>query len=70
MVRWGQTTISPEALATAKAVFRPDLYDAALEREGKLSHASHPVGAFAGPPFDADDVAGHLAAFRIGRWKS
>jgi ABC-type nitrate/sulfonate/bicarbonate transport system substrate-binding protein len=70
MVRWGQTAISSDALATAKAVFRPDLYDAALGRDGKLKAASHAVGAFAGPAFDADDIAGHLSAFRIGRWKS
>ena len=37
MVRWGQTTISPEALKTAMAVFRPDLYDAALGREAKAA---------------------------------
>jgi two-component system, oxyanion-binding sensor len=70
MVRWGQTSISPEALRTAKAVFRPDLYDAALGREGQPADAPGAVGAFAGPPFDADDIAGHLAAFEIGRWKS
>jgi NitT/TauT family transport system ATP-binding protein len=70
MVRWGQTAIGPEALATAKAVFRPDLFDAALGREGKATHASHAVGAFAGPAFDADDIGGHLAAFRIGRWRA
>ena len=33
MVRWGQASISPEALDVAKAVFRPDLYDAALGLE-------------------------------------
>jgi NitT/TauT family transport system ATP-binding protein len=70
MVRWGQTAIGPEALATAKAVFRPDLFDAALGREGKATLASHAVGAFAGPAFDADDIGGHLAAFRIGRWRA
>jgi NitT/TauT family transport system ATP-binding protein len=70
MVRWGQTAIGPEALATAKAVFRPDLFDAALGREGKATHASHAVGAFAGPAFDADDIGGYLAAFRIGRWRA
>jgi hypothetical protein len=31
--------------------------------------ASDAVGAFAGPAFDPDDIAGHLAAFKIGRWK-
>jgi two-component system, oxyanion-binding sensor len=69
MVRWGQASISPEALKTAKAVFRPDLYDAALGRQGKPTDASDPVGAFVGPAFDANDIAGHLAAFEIGRRK-
>jgi NitT/TauT family transport system ATP-binding protein len=67
MVRWGQATISPEAIQIVKSVFRPDLYDAALGREGKPADASNAVGAFAGPPFDAEDIAGHLAAFAIGR---
>ena len=35
MVRWGQTSVSPEALKVAMAVFRPDLYDAALGRAAK-----------------------------------
>jgi NitT/TauT family transport system ATP-binding protein len=70
MVRWGQASISPEALRIAQAVFRPDLYDAALGREGKPVDASEAVGAFAGPAFHANDIAGHLAAFKIGRRKS
>jgi ABC-type nitrate/sulfonate/bicarbonate transport system substrate-binding protein len=70
MVRWGQAAISLEALKTAKAVFRPDLYDAALGQEGKPPDTLGAVGAFAGPAFDANDIAGHLAAFKIGRWKS
>ena len=68
MVRWGQATISPEAVKTAKAVFRPDLYDAALGRragEGEAAFGS--VGAFAGPAFDPDDVEGYLAAFNVFR---
>jgi NitT/TauT family transport system ATP-binding protein len=67
MVRWGQTSFSPEALQTAKAVFRPDLYDAALGQEGKGADAAETIGAFAGPPFDANDIGDHLAAFAIGR---
>jgi ABC-type nitrate/sulfonate/bicarbonate transport system substrate-binding protein len=67
MVRWGQASISAEALRTAQAVFRPDLYDAALGREGKLADAPRAIGAFAGPAFDANDISGHLAAFAIGR---
>ena len=67
MVRWGQTSFSPEALAIAKAVFRPDLYEAALGQDGKSAGAPETIGAFAGPPFDANDIGGHLAAFAIGR---
>ncbi len=67
MVRWGQTSFSPQALKTAEAVFRPDLYDAALGRDGRSVDASETIGAFAGPPFDADDIGAHLAAFAIGR---
>ncbi|MBI5265011.1 MAG: ABC transporter substrate-binding protein [Bradyrhizobium sp.] len=69
MVRWGQTALSPDALSTAMGVFRPDLYDAAVGHEAKPSETSGAVGAFAGPPFDANDIAGHLKAFAIGRWK-
>jgi NitT/TauT family transport system ATP-binding protein len=70
MVRWGQASISPEALDVAKAVFRPDLYDAALGlKEDARNGSSDAIGAFAGPPFDDTDIAGHLAAFKIGRRK-
>jgi two-component system, oxyanion-binding sensor len=67
MVRWGQASTSPEALKTAMAIFRPDLYDAALGREGKPADTPDTIGAFTGPPFNANDIAGHLAAFEIER---
>jgi NitT/TauT family transport system ATP-binding protein len=68
MIRWGQASLSPEALKVAKAVFRPDLYDAALGLEaGAGKDGPDAIGAFAGPAFDADDIAGHLAAFDIVR---
>ena len=35
MVRWGQASISPEALNIAERVFRPDLYDSALGLRGQ-----------------------------------
>jgi two-component system, oxyanion-binding sensor len=70
MVRWGQAPLSPAALATVKAVFRPDLYDSALGQVTKPADAAEAMGAFAGPAFDADDIAGYLAAFKIGRWQS
>jgi ABC-type nitrate/sulfonate/bicarbonate transport system substrate-binding protein len=69
MVRWGQTAMKLEALKTAMAVFRPDLYDLASGQPGKPASAANPIGAFAGPAFDPSDIAGHLAAFKIGHWK-
>jgi ABC-type nitrate/sulfonate/bicarbonate transport system substrate-binding protein len=66
MVRWGQAPLSAEMLAAAKAVFRPDLFDLA-HVDGNPDLVGEPpdgVGAFAGPPFDADDIAGHLAAWK------
>lgn len=70
MVRWGQTAISPQALATAKAVFRPDLYDAAVGQAGTIGHGGEDaVGAFAGPAFDPDRIEAHLAAFEIAHLK-
>jgi ABC-type nitrate/sulfonate/bicarbonate transport system substrate-binding protein len=68
MARWGQTSLSPQALNTAKAVFRPDLYDAALGTSGAAdSGVSGSIGAFAGPAFNPDDVAGYLASFEVSR---
>ena len=66
MVRWGQTAISRDALATAMAVFRPDMYDAAL---GKAAPAAPPAPftAFAGPSFDAGNIEGYLAALAAPR---
>jgi len=67
MVRWGQAPLAADLLATAKAVFRPDLFDAALgpEAEQVVSEPADGIGAFAGPLFDANDIAGHLAAWGI-----
>jgi NitT/TauT family transport system ATP-binding protein len=69
MVRWGQAPLSAELLATAKAVFRPDLYDAATG-DSKPDLAGEPndgIGAFAGPAFDPDDIAAHLSGWKIRR---
>jgi NitT/TauT family transport system ATP-binding protein len=70
MARWGQTAVSPEALNTAMAVFRPDLYDGALgsaigKEAGKVARG--PIGAFAGPVFDPNDIESYLASFAIPR---
>ncbi|MBV9560468.1 MAG: ABC transporter substrate-binding protein [Bradyrhizobium sp.] len=68
MVRWRQTPYSAAALETATAVFRPDLYEAALGGGGGAAvEASGAVGAFAGPAFDPANIAGYLADFDIPR---
>jgi ABC-type nitrate/sulfonate/bicarbonate transport system substrate-binding protein len=68
MVRWGQSRIDAEALRTAMAVFRPDLYDAALGRgRGEGAPAMAPFSAFDGPTFDPADIAGYLASFAVAR---
>ena len=69
MVRWGQASLSDELLAAAKAVFRPDLYDAAMpgEAESLAGEPADGIGAFDGPAFDGNDVASYLAASKIRR---
>ena len=50
------------------AVFRADLHDAALGQGREAAHApGGPIGAFAGPAFDPQDVAGYLASFGVPR---
>jgi two-component system, oxyanion-binding sensor len=69
VVRWGQAPLSAELQATAESVFRPDLYDVALNGACKPGHgiAGEGIGAFFGPQFDASDVAGYLASWRARR---
>jgi two-component system, oxyanion-binding sensor len=62
MVRWRQTPMHPEALKVARAVFRPDLFAAAIGRTGQPQATAKAIGTFAGPLFDPDDVAGYLAS--------
>jgi ABC-type nitrate/sulfonate/bicarbonate transport system substrate-binding protein len=69
MVRWGQTPLSADALRTAMSVFRQDIYEAVLG-PATDADAKDGIGAFAGPPFDPNDIAGHLKAFTVGRWKA
>jgi two-component system, oxyanion-binding sensor len=69
MVRFGQAPLSPELLAAAKAVFRPDLFDAAFPAE-PANAAGEPadgIGAFAGPAFDANNIASYLETWAARR---
>jgi NitT/TauT family transport system ATP-binding protein len=69
MVRWGQAALSAELLSAAKAVFRPDLYEAAIgETKPDLSgEPSDGIGAFAGPAFDPDEIVARPPAWKVGR---
>jgi two-component system, oxyanion-binding sensor len=67
MARWGQTSLSADALKTAMAVFRPDLYDAALGPGVSKDQSSAPFRAFAGPAFDPADISGYLDSFAVAR---
>ena len=69
MVRWGQASLSDDLLAAAKAVFRPDLYDAALpgQPESLAGEPTDGIGAFVGPAFDGNDIAAYLAASPLRR---
>jgi NitT/TauT family transport system ATP-binding protein len=68
MVRWRQAPLSADLLAAAKAVFRPDMFDAALGG-GKPDLSGEPadgIGAFAGAAFNPTDIAGYLSALAAG----
>jgi NitT/TauT family transport system ATP-binding protein len=67
MVRWGQTSLSADALKTAMAVFRPELYDAALGQGAGKGQPVGPLRAFAGPAFDPADISGYLGSFAVSR---
>lgn len=69
IVRWAQAPLSEDLRAAAEEVFRADLYDAALGRkvEMRVPAARDRIGAFAGPGFDASDIAGYLDAWRTRR---
>ena len=66
MVRWHQAPFSTEFLAVAQACFSPALYDLALGAVAKPpTLPPDRIGAFTGPPFDADDIVNHVAALKV-----
>ena len=69
MVRWKQSPLAADLLAAAKAVFRPDLYASALGSASPrlAGEPADGIGAFAGRPFDADDIAAHLSQWTAGQ---
>jgi ABC-type nitrate/sulfonate/bicarbonate transport system substrate-binding protein len=68
MARWGQTSLSKDALRAAMATFRPDLYDAALGKAAMPAPKTPTsFAAFAGPAFDPEDISGYLASFDLAK---
>jgi NitT/TauT family transport system ATP-binding protein len=65
MVRWRQAPLSSTLLAEAKAVYRPDLYDAATKTSPQPAKGepADGVGAFTGPAFNSEDLAKYLSAW-------
>jgi ABC-type nitrate/sulfonate/bicarbonate transport system substrate-binding protein len=65
MVRWHQAPLSPDFLAAAKACFRPDIYDLSGGASTKpAATRSDGIDAFAGPSFDADDIANYVTTLQ------
>lgn len=65
IVRWGQAPFLEELQAAARRVMRPDLYDSALGKAPVPPRdPADGIGAFVGPAFVPDDIAGYLAAWR------
>jgi ABC-type nitrate/sulfonate/bicarbonate transport system substrate-binding protein len=66
IVRWGQAPLADESLVLAKAVFRPDLYDAAVgvTPPPGPGEPDDGIGGFIGSAFNPADIAGHLASWR------
>lgn len=65
MVRWGQTELRADALADARVVLSPALFDRCFAAHEMAGTPADGIGAFTGPPFDGEDVEGYLAASRI-----
>jgi len=66
MVRWKQARLSSDMLSAAEACFRPDLYESVLgETVRPPSTPPDGIGAFVGPPFNANGIASYLAALKV-----
>jgi NitT/TauT family transport system ATP-binding protein len=71
MIRWGQTSFSPEGLARAKGAFRPDLYHQALGKDAVVprdlpENGPHRYDGFMdGERFDPDDVDAYVQRFVV-----
>ena len=69
MVRWGQAPLSREMLAPQRRCSGPTftMPRSARPRRCPAGEPADGIGAFAGPPFDPDNIEAHLAAWTIKR---
>jgi len=68
MIRWGQTTFSPEGAKAASSAYRPDLYRAALGTGGAaLQDENDGAGALFmdGMTFDPSDIPAYVERFPV-----
>lgn len=70
MVQWKQAPQSIELANVAKACFRPDLYDAVFGENAETPNlpVDH-VGAFVGPPFDAENISRYARVSKTPLWR-
>ena len=69
MVRWKQAPQSIALLDAAKACFRPDLYDAVFgETVEAPDLPPDRIGAFFGPPFEADNISRYASMGKAPLW--
>jgi NitT/TauT family transport system ATP-binding protein len=66
IVRWGQAPLSKDLCVRAQNVFRPGLYDDVLDdgADARIPRTGDGIGAFCGPDFDGQDIAGYVSASR------
>jgi NitT/TauT family transport system ATP-binding protein len=69
MVRWKQAPQSIALLDAAKACFRPDLYDAVFGESVEAPNLPPDrIGAFFGPPFEADNISRYASMGKAPLW--
>ena len=70
MARWKQAPQSIALLDAAKACFRPDLYDAVFGESVEAPNLpADRIGAFFGPPFEADNISRYASMGKVPLWR-
>ena len=70
MARWKQAPQSIALLNAAKTCFRPDLYDAVFGESVEAPNLpADRIGAFFGPPFEADNISRYASMGKVPLWR-